>query len=71
MLCNDCTVLYFDGNFKQRLEAQNKLEEEMKKRYGINQKGDFRYKVYFDDNCIYAEHIPDTELAYRLENCDT
>jgi len=71
MICNDCTVWYFDGDFKQRLKEQKKLESEMIKRYGKNQRDDFRYKIYFDDNCIYAEHIPDIELAYRLENYDT
>jgi len=66
-MCNDCTVIYFDGDFKKRLVEQKKLENEMIKRFGRNQINDFRYKVFVGDNCIYAEHIPEVYLKEKEE----
>jgi len=66
-MCNDCIIVYFEGNFKKRLAEQKKLEREMIKRFGENTKDDFRYKILVGDNYIYAEHIPEFILREKEE----
>ena len=66
-MLTDCTVIYFDGDFKKRLLEQKKLENEMIKRFGRNQPKDFRYKVSVGENCIYAEHVSENYLKEKAE----
>lgn len=61
----DCTIVYFDGDFKKRLVEQRKLEDEMIRKFGKNKPMDFRYKICVGDNCIYAEHVSERELINR------
>lgn len=58
----DCTAIYYEGDFKQRINIQKKLENEMIKRFGRNKPNDFKYKILYEDNCVYAEHVSERRL---------
>lgn len=56
----DCTVIYFDGNFKERLKKQRVFEQELIKKHGRN-----RFQLIIEDNCFIALHPSERELINR------